>query len=62
MIARSQRAFTFDVIVVDLHNAATEIDNVAAAQRSGDLLRAPKIPVGAALRKYGKSHHTSYVG
>lgn len=60
LIARSPRAFTFDILVTDLLGLEAEIDNIdiAAARKVGaDLLLAPKIDVDRALRKYGKSHH-----
>ncbi|MEM7367384.1 MAG: hypothetical protein AAF587_02215 [Bacteroidota bacterium] len=55
--ATSDVAFTFDVIVLDLNDRQYEIDNIdpyAAENLSGGLLRAPKLDVQEALRKYGK--------
>lgn len=60
LVATSDYAYTFDVIVVKLHDRATEIDNLdmdRAQKVSGGLLRVPRIEVEDALRKYGKSHH-----
>ncbi len=60
LVAGSDHAYTFDVIVVKLHDRATEIDNLdmeRAQKVSGGLLRVPIIEVDEALRKYGKSHH-----
>lgn len=60
LVATSDYAYTFDVIVVKLHGRATEIDNLdmdRAQKVSGGLLRAPRMNVEDALRKYGKSHH-----
>lgn len=60
LIAGSDYAYTFDVIVVGLHSQATEIDNLdmdRAEKISGGLLRVPCLEVEAALRKYGKTHH-----
>lgn len=55
--ATSDVAFTFDVIVLDLNGKQYEIDNIdpyAAEQLEGGLLRAPKLEVQEALKKYGK--------
>lgn len=60
LIATSDYAYTFDVIVVKLHDKTTEIDNLdmdRAEKVSGGLLRVPRLDVEEALRKYGKSHH-----
>ncbi|MBS2034502.1 hypothetical protein JST97_05930 [bacterium] len=60
LVATSDYAYTFDVIVVKLHDRATEIDNLdmdRAQKVSGGLLRVPCIEVEEALRKYGKTHH-----
>ena len=60
LVASSDFAYTFDVIVVKLHDKATEIDNLdmeQAEKLSGGLLRVPTLDVETALRKYGKSHH-----
>jgi len=60
LVATSDYAYTFDVIVVKLHDRATEIDNLdmdRAQKVSGGLLRVPRIEVEEALRKYGRNHH-----
>jgi hypothetical protein len=57
LVATTPRAHTFDVIVTGLGGQRTQIDNLdmANAQRvQGDVLRVPRIEVGAALAKYGK--------
>lgn len=59
-IANSGTAFTFDVIMLDLGGEKYDIHNldIAEAEKiSGDLLRAEKMDVEKALKKYGKSHH-----
>lgn len=61
LIARSDRAFTFDVIVLGLGGAKSEVENLDP--REGRLLRGgrvrvPKLGVNEALAKYGHvSHH-----
>lgn len=59
LVAESPKAYTFDVIVVDLHEKPTEIDNIdiSGAAKDGDLLRVKKMFWRDALNKYGKSHH-----
>ena len=59
-IADSETAFTFDVIMLDLNLEKYDIHNldIAEAEKvSGNLLRAEKMDVEKALKKYGKSHH-----
>ncbi len=59
-IANTETAFTFDVIMVDLGGKAYDIHNIdiAAAEKAGNgLIRAAKLDVETALKKYGKQHH-----
>jgi len=60
-IAKSQAAFTLDVIMLNLNEQAYDIHNLdirEGEQISGGLIRAPKLDVATALKKYGKeSHH-----
>ena len=59
--AETETAFTFDVIVLDLHGAQWEVHNIDPydAEKLGNgRLRAPKLDVETALKKYGHdSHH-----
>ena len=60
LVAQSKRAYTFDVIVADLDEKPTEIDNIdiaKAVRLKSDLLEVRKLSVEDALPKYGKSHH-----
>ena len=60
MVATTGKAYTFDVIVVGLHEKPTEIDNIDiynAVKTGKDVLRVKKIKVEEALKKYGKTHH-----
>jgi len=59
-IANTEAAFTFDVIMLDLGGEAYDIHNIdiAAGEKAGNgLIRAPKMDVDTALKKYGKQHH-----
>ncbi|MEO1052357.1 MAG: hypothetical protein AAFX87_17115 [Bacteroidota bacterium] len=59
-INRSEQAFTFDVIMLDLRHKAYDIHNIdpLTSEKAGDgLLRARKLDVDTALKKYGKSIH-----
>jgi hypothetical protein len=59
-IADSDFAFTFDVIMVNLNKKAYDIHNLdikAGEKLSGNLIRAKKLDVETALKKYGKRHH-----
>lgn len=58
--AETRAAFTFDVIVLDLGGARWEVDNIDpydAEPLPGGLLRARKLSVEDALRKYGHDTH-----
>ncbi|REJ78291.1 MAG: hypothetical protein DWQ47_02180 [Acidobacteria bacterium] len=59
-IAESDESYTFDVIMLDLAGKKYDIHNLdiekAETAGNGDL-RAPKIDVNKALKKYGKQHH-----
>jgi len=57
--ARSDRAYTLDLIVPNLAGRAFEIHNIdpqAGRRISATELEVPKIGVGEALQKYGKSN------
>lgn len=56
-IATTETAFTFDVIMLDLNDKKHDIHNLdirAGEKLSGDLIRAKKLDVETALKKYGK--------
>lgn len=58
--ATTEKAYTFDVIVVGLNEKDTEIDNIDisnAEKVNSDLLKVKKLYWKDALNKYGKSHH-----
>ncbi|MEP0548265.1 MAG: hypothetical protein ABJF88_15115 [Rhodothermales bacterium] len=58
--AMTETAFTFDVIVLDVGGGEWEVDNIDpyAAEHLGDgRLRAPKLDVATALKKYGLDAH-----
>ena len=59
-IANSETAFTFDIILLDLNQAAYAIHNVDIYEKE-DLhdgtMRVPILAVDTALKKYGKHHH-----
>lgn len=60
LVAETERAFTFDVIVGRLGQRPTEIDNIdiyESVRVESDLLKVKKMDVDEALKKYGKSHH-----
>lgn len=60
-IADSDVAFTFDVIMLDLNKKHYDIHNIdinAGEKIANNLIRAKKLDVETALKKYGKhSHH-----
>jgi hypothetical protein len=60
-IANTQHAFTFDVIMLDLGGKHYDIHNIdirGGEKIANGLIRAEKMDVEAALKKYGKeSHH-----
>jgi hypothetical protein len=59
-IANTETAFTFDVIMLDLGGKEYDIHNIdiEAGEKTRDgLIRAPKMDVQTALKKYGKQHH-----
>ncbi len=52
----------FDVIVFGLIDKPTEINNIdmdGAVKVEKEILKVKKIKVDEALRKYGKTHHSS---
>jgi hypothetical protein len=58
--ATTETAFTFDVLVLDLQGKPADVNNIdpyEAEKISGNLLRVRKLPVEAALRKYGHDTH-----
>lgn len=60
LVAKTNKAFTFDVIVMDLNQRPTEIDNIdinKAQKTTNNILKVKKLAVGEALRIYGRSHH-----
>jgi hypothetical protein len=60
LIATTEYAYTFDVIVTDIQGAQTEIENIdiaSAVPSSSGELAVKKLTVNEALKKYGKSHH-----
>jgi hypothetical protein len=60
LVANTERAYTFDVIVVGLNEKPTEIDNIDiydAIKTENEILKVKKIKVDEALKKYGKAHH-----
>jgi hypothetical protein len=61
--ARSKTAFTFDVIMTGLNRKQYDIQNIDIREGekiSDGLIRAEKIDVRTALKKYGKDHHQNY--
>ena len=59
-IANTETAFTFDVIMLNLNERAYDIHNIDiqdGEQLSNGLIRAKKMDVEAALKKYGNGHH-----
>lgn len=59
-IANSETAFTFDVIMTNLNDKKYYIHNIDIAEGekiSGGLIKAKKLDVQTALKKYGKNHH-----
>jgi hypothetical protein len=62
--ALTPTAFTFDVLVLGLNGKSSDVDNIdpnGAEKVSGGLLRARKLTVDEALRKYGHDSHHSTV-
>lgn len=60
LVANTSKAFTFDVIVTDLYERPTEIDNIdiyRASKLGKGILKVKKLDVQTALKIYGKSHH-----
>jgi hypothetical protein len=62
LIATTETAFTFDVIIGGLAGKKTEINNIDAGlaeKIAGNQLRVPKLTVDEALKKYGhdSQHH-----
>jgi hypothetical protein len=60
LIAKSDLAYTFDVIVPDYNQQNTEVDNLdmdTAVKGTNGSLRVKKIKVGEALNKYGYDTH-----
>jgi hypothetical protein len=60
LVANTERAYTFDVIVFGLNEKPTEIDNIDiydAVKTENEILKVKKIKVEEALKKYGKTHH-----
>jgi hypothetical protein len=60
LVANTERAYTFDVIVVGLNEKPTKIDNIDiydAIRTENEVLKVNKLNVEEALRKYGKTHH-----
>ncbi len=59
-IANSQHAFTFDVIMLDLNGKRYDIHNIDirdGEKISNGMIRAAKMDVDDALKKYGKETH-----
>ncbi len=59
-VAKSENAFTFDVIMLDLNGKKYDIHNIdinEAEKISGGNIRAKIIDVQTGLKKYGKDHH-----
>lgn len=60
LVAQTNTAFTFDVIVTEIGQKAIEIHNIdiyKAERINNNYLRAPKLEVETALKKYGKTSH-----
>lgn len=60
LVANTDKAFTFDVIVTGLNEKPTEIDNIdiyKALKTENEILKVKKLKVADALRIYGRSHH-----
>jgi len=60
LLATTETAFTFDVIVLDLRGKPADVDNIdpyGAEKLSGGRLRARKLSVDEALHKYGHDTH-----
>jgi hypothetical protein len=60
LVANTERAYTFDVIVYGLNEKPTEIDNIDiydAVKLEDEILKVKKMKVAEALKKYGKTHH-----
>ena len=60
MIAHTDQAFTFDVIMVDLNDKQYDIHNLDIYEKqdlSDGTMRVPMLDVETALKKYGKETH-----
>lgn len=60
LVATTNRAYTFDVIVHSLNERPTEIDNIDmydATRMENEILKVKKMKVADALKKYGNTHH-----
>lgn len=58
--ALTETAFTFDVLILDIGGGHWDVDNIDPADGekiSGNLIRARKLDVETALKKYGKEMH-----
>jgi hypothetical protein len=57
--AKTETAFTFDVIVLDLQGKPWDVENIDpdGAERTGGRLRVRKLAVAEALEKYGHDMH-----
>lgn len=57
--AKTETAFTFDVIVLDLQGKPWDVENIDpdGAERTGGRLRVRKLAVAEALEKYGHDLH-----
>lgn len=63
-IAKTDSAFTFDIIMSDLNEKKYEIHNIDikdAEKIENNLIRAKKLDVETALKKYGKDHHANMI-
>ncbi|MEZ4797562.1 MAG: hypothetical protein R2785_10380 [Flavobacteriaceae bacterium] len=59
-VANTQTAFTFDIIMLDLNNKSTDIQNIDIYEKqnlNNGTIRVPILDVNTALKKYGKHHH-----
>jgi len=59
-VANTARAFTFDVIMLDLQGKPCDIHNIGIEKKQNladGMLRVPILDVEAALKKYGKQTH-----
>lgn len=59
-VANTEKAFTFDVIMLDLNNKPYDIHNLdiyKSENLNDGTLKVPILDVNIALKKYGKHHH-----